>query len=138
MSATHSLNSTASFAPVLYVAFELSSGQWKLASTTARGQRARVVSVQARNTAAVLREIARAKARFGVPASDVVFSCYEAGRDGYWLHRCYRVDRQKREAIPRVMGIALERGQRPTVVGAVVIARESRPGRQENGRSGSP
>ena len=45
MSATHSLNSTASVAPVLYVAFELSSGQWKLASTTARGQRARVVSV---------------------------------------------------------------------------------------------
>ena len=69
MSATHSLNSTASFAPVLYVAFELSSGQWKLASTTARGQRARVVPVQARNTAAVLREIARAKARFGVVES---------------------------------------------------------------------
>jgi hypothetical protein len=47
MSATHNFNSTASFAPVLYVAFELSSGQWKLASTAARGQRARVVSVQA-------------------------------------------------------------------------------------------
>ena len=123
---------------MLYVAFELSSGQWKLASTTARGQRARVVSVQARNTAAVLREIARAKARFGVPESAVVFSCYEARRDAFWLHRCYRVDPQKREAIPHVMGIALERRQRPAVVGAVVIARESRPGRQENGRSGSP
>jgi hypothetical protein len=35
---------------------------------------------QARNTAAVLREIARARARFGVPESAVVFSCYEAGR----------------------------------------------------------
>ena len=100
MAATHSLNSTASFAPVLYVAFELSSGQWKLASTTARGQRARVVSVQARNSAAVLREIARAKARFGVPESAGVFSCYEAGRDGFWLYRCYRVDPQEREAIP--------------------------------------
>jgi hypothetical protein len=114
---------------VLYVAFELSSGQWKLASTTARGQRARVVSVQARNTAAVLRKIARAKARFGVAESAVVYSCYEAGCDGFWLDRCYRVDRQKREAIPRVMGIALEPRQRPAVVGAVVIARESRPGR---------
>jgi hypothetical protein len=82
MSATHSLNSTASSAPVLYVGFELSSGQWKLASTTARGQRARVVSEQARNTASVLREIARANALFRVPESDVVFSCYEAGRDG--------------------------------------------------------
>ena len=84
----HSFNSTASFAPVLYVAFELSSGLWKLASTTARGQRARVVSVQARNSAAVLREIARAKARFGVAESAVVYFCYEAGRDGFWLHRC--------------------------------------------------
>jgi transposase len=138
MSATYSLNSTSSFAPVLYVAFELSSGQWKLASTTARGQRTRVASVQARNTAAVLRKIARAKTRFGVPESAVVFSCYEAGRDGFWGHRCYRVDPQKREPIPHVMGIALERRQRPAVVGGVVIARESRPGRQENGRFGSP
>jgi hypothetical protein len=39
MSATHSLNSTASFAPVLYVAFELSSGQWKLATTTTRDRK---------------------------------------------------------------------------------------------------
>jgi transposase len=66
----------------------MSSGQWKLASTTARGQRARIVSVQARNTTAVLREIARTRARFGLPESAVDFSCYEAGRDGFWLHRC--------------------------------------------------
>ena len=36
MAATHSLNCTSAVAPVLYVAFELSSGQWKLASSTAR------------------------------------------------------------------------------------------------------
>ena len=41
MAATHSLDSTASVSPVLYLAFELSAGQWKLATTTARGQRAR-------------------------------------------------------------------------------------------------
>jgi len=87
MAATHSLNSTPSVKSVLYLAFELSEGQWKLASSTARGQRARVVSVTARDTAAVLREIARAKARFGLPESAPVFSCYEAGRDGFWLHR---------------------------------------------------
>jgi transposase len=87
MATTHSLNSTPSVAPVLYLAFELSEGKWKLASSTARGQRARVVSVTARDTAAVLREIARAKARFGLPESAPVFSCYEAGRDGFWLHR---------------------------------------------------
>jgi transposase len=87
MSATHSVDSTASVAPVLYLAFELSSGQWKVASSTARGQRARLVTVPARNTAAVLREIARAKTRFGLSESTPVFSCYEAGRDGFWLHR---------------------------------------------------
>jgi transposase len=87
MTATHSLSSTTSVTPVLYLAFELSAGQWMLASTTARGQRARLVSVPARDTAQVLAEIARAKTRFGLPASTSVFSCYEAGRDGFWLHR---------------------------------------------------
>ncbi len=87
MAATHSVKSTPSVAPVLYVAFELGSGQWKLASCSARGQRARIVSVPARDTAAVLREIARAKKRFGLPENAEVFSCYEAGRDGFWLHR---------------------------------------------------
>ncbi len=67
MAASRSVNSTSSVVPVLYVAFELSSGQWKLASCSARGQRARIVSVPARDTAAVLREIARAKTRFGLP-----------------------------------------------------------------------
>jgi transposase len=83
MVATHSLDSTQSVGPVLYIAFELSSGQWKLASSTARGQRARIVSVPAHDIARVLREIARAKARFELPESTTVVSCYEAGRDGF-------------------------------------------------------
>ena len=87
MTATHSLDCTPSVSPVLYLAFELSSGQWKLASTTARGQRARLVSVPARDTARILTEIARAKSRFGLAQSAKVFTCYEAGRDGFWLHR---------------------------------------------------
>ena len=31
--------------------------------------------------------LARAKQRFGLPAATRVVSCYEAGRDGFWLHR---------------------------------------------------
>ena len=31
--------------------------------------------------------VAKAKERFGMPASAPVVSCYEAGRDGFWLHR---------------------------------------------------
>jgi hypothetical protein len=87
MTATHSLNSTRSLGAVLYLSFELSSNQWKIASTTARGQKARVVSMPARDMAQLLREIARAKVRFGLPRDAAVFSCYEAGRDGFWLDR---------------------------------------------------
>jgi transposase len=35
-----------------------------------------------------LEEIALAKKKFGLPAEAHVVSCYEAGRDGFWLHRC--------------------------------------------------
>ena len=45
MTATQSLDSTRSVARVLYLSFELSSDQWKIASTAARGQHPRVVSV---------------------------------------------------------------------------------------------
>ena len=31
--------------------------------------------------------IGRAKQRFGLAESCPVFSCYEAGREGFWLHR---------------------------------------------------
>jgi transposase len=43
--------------------------------------------VPARATDRVLEEIARAKARFHLPADVAVVSCYEAGREGFWLHR---------------------------------------------------
>ena len=39
------------------------------------------------DTTALKQEIALAKQRFGLPADAPVLSCYEAGRDGFWLHR---------------------------------------------------
>ena len=39
------------------------------------------------DTAAVAREIAAAKRRFGLPEDARVVSCYEAGPDGFWPHR---------------------------------------------------
>ena len=44
-------------------------------------------TVAAGDQAAVLKCIARAKARCALAASASVHSCYEAGRDGWWLHR---------------------------------------------------
>jgi transposase len=87
MSATHTVHRTPTAGPVLYVAFELSWGSWKLAFTIGAGQAPRIRSVPARCTRVVLDEIKKAKLRFDLPADTPVLSCYEAGRDGFWIHR---------------------------------------------------
>jgi transposase len=72
--------------PALYMSFELGDKAWKLAFGDGRRNPGRF-TVAAGDPAAVLERIARAKARCGLPASVSVHSCYEAGRDGWWLHR---------------------------------------------------
>ena len=74
-------------APTLYMAMELGERQWKLGLSIGRGQPARIRAVPARDLSRVAEEIRRAKARFKVAAEAPVHSCYEAGRDGFWLHR---------------------------------------------------
>jgi transposase len=69
------------------VAFELGWSEWKLAFASAPAQAPRLRSLGARQTQAVLQEIAKAKRRLGLPADVPVYCCYEAGRDGFWLHR---------------------------------------------------
>jgi transposase len=71
----------------LYFAFELGSKEWKLGFTVGFGQRARERTVLAGDLAGVKAEINRAKKRFGLSEEARVLSCYEAGRDGFWLHR---------------------------------------------------
>jgi len=73
--------------PVLYLAFELANRSWKLGFSTGLGQKPRIRSVPARDLEALQREIARARRRFGLDDAVPVVSCYEAGRDGFWLHR---------------------------------------------------
>ena len=72
--------------PTLYVAFELGGSSWKLAATTGPGQAPRLRTVPARALDRTLGELARAKARFQLAPDTPVVSCYEAGRDGFWLH----------------------------------------------------
>jgi transposase len=71
----------------LFVSFELSDKNWKLGFTTGHGQKPRERTVTARDQKRVLDEIAQAKRRFGLPETAPVVSCYEAGREGFWLHR---------------------------------------------------
>jgi transposase len=74
-------------AEVLYMAFELGQKKWKLGCTTGLGQKARQRSIASGNVRAVLAEIERARQRFGMSQAARVVSCYEAGREGFWLHR---------------------------------------------------
>jgi transposase len=73
--------------PTLYVALELSAKQWKLAMTTGLGIEPWIHTVPAGDLEAVMRTLDRARTRFALPAQAAVVSCYEAGRDGFWIHR---------------------------------------------------
>jgi transposase len=84
--ATHNAHDTTP-ARVLFVAFELSEKNWKLGFTTGHGQKPRERGCAARNQTRLLQEVAQAKKRFGLPESAPGVSCYEAGREGFWLHR---------------------------------------------------
>jgi transposase len=85
--ATHGSEGSAS-APVLYMALELSNKTWRLAFSD--GAKRRQVTVPAADLMKLAEAVAQAKERFGMPASARVVSCYEAGRDGFWLHRHLR------------------------------------------------
>ncbi len=73
--------------PVLYVAFELSRQTWKLAMTSGFGVAPMVRTVSSGDWTAVANTLAAGRQRLGVPATARVISCYEAGRDGFWIHR---------------------------------------------------
>jgi transposase len=45
------------------------------------------VTIKAKNLLELHEAIAQAKVKFGLAAEARVVSCYEAGRDGFWLHR---------------------------------------------------
>src|SRR5688500_12006793 len=70
----------------LCMSLELSDKTWKLTFGDGRHAPSHC-TVPAGEPAAVRDRIARAKRRLGLPADAKVHSCYEAGRDGWWLHR---------------------------------------------------
>jgi transposase len=73
--------------PALFLAFELRVNPWQLGFTTGAAQRPRERHVPARHLEGVREEMRRAKERFGLPEDAPVLSGYEAGRDGFGLHR---------------------------------------------------
>ena len=72
----------------MYVAFELSKAKWKIGIVLPGGQKMSRFSLTGGDTAGLAdllaRKLEEAAARCGAVR---VISCYEAGYDGFWLHR---------------------------------------------------
>lgn len=73
--------------PIVYVAFELGKKEWKLAVTSGFSVTPWLRTIAAGDLGAVARTIRLARARFGMSSAARVISCYEAGREGFWIHR---------------------------------------------------
>ena len=74
--------------PRLHMAIELSAAKWKLGFSDSIARRPRIVDVDAGQLDQLTREIEAAKKAFRLDPDTPVASCYEAGRDGFWIHRC--------------------------------------------------
>lgn len=69
----------------MYMAFELSNKTWKLMFSN--GVKRRHISMPARDLQRLEIEIIKARNHFKFDDAALIHSCYEAGRDGFWLHR---------------------------------------------------
>jgi transposase len=87
MSTTMTPSSAQPIGPILCLAFETGAVKWKIAFSSGLGQQPRLRETPAGDLVRLKEEIQRSKARFALPADARVISCYEAGRDGFWLHR---------------------------------------------------
>jgi transposase len=65
----------------------LSKNTWKLALSAGFGVQPWVRTVASGDFAGVDRVVADARRRFALGPTVPVVSCYEAGRDGFWIHR---------------------------------------------------
>jgi len=70
----------------LFASFELADKKWKLSLSDGRRGPSRY-TVDAGDTDVVLECLTKARTRCGLSAQCKVRPCYEAGRDGWWLHR---------------------------------------------------
>lgn len=70
----------------LFVSLELGNKKWHAAASDG-GTRVCEYAVGAGDGPGLLRVLERARARLSLGKDAAIVSCYEAGRDGFWLHR---------------------------------------------------
>jgi transposase len=70
---------------LLYIALELSNLTWRLGFSN--GSKTRQVTIESGNWLAFDQAVESTKERFYLPVTCPTYSCYEAGRDGFWIHR---------------------------------------------------
>ena len=68
----------------LYVAFELGEKEWKLAMSVSLHTQPRLRTLRSRTTRRLLEILEKEREQLGAAR---IVSCYEAGRDGFWLDR---------------------------------------------------
>jgi transposase len=69
----------------LYMAMELSNKNWKLGFSN--GEKTRITSVGAGEFFEFNQAISKAIQKLKLPEDVAIISCYEAGRDGFWIDR---------------------------------------------------
>jgi transposase len=81
-------------AATIYAALELSSKNWLLAIQTPDRDKISRHQVPPGDSAKLIAHLERARTRVqdGTDAPVRVMTCYEAGRDGFWLHRVLRAN----------------------------------------------
>lgn len=71
----------------LYTAFELADKKWKLVFSDGDMNRIRYKNIEAGVLPQMHDAIDSARSFFKLPDDCEIYSCFEAGRDGFWLHR---------------------------------------------------
>jgi len=96
---------------ILYMALELSNKRWKLGFSN--GQKMRQVTIAAGDLKALEQQIVAAKEKLKLDQGCPIRSCYEAGRDGFWIHR-YLVQQGVENIVIDSASIEVNRRQRRT------------------------
>ena len=95
----------------LYLAIELSRKNWKLGFSDGSATRARIRTISARDFQKLGEEIRQAKKHFQLAPEVATVSCYEAGREGFWIDRAL-AERGIRNVIVDAASIDIQRRKR--------------------------